>query len=864
MKISQVLLRWHKSFNINYNGYDDRSGAQAPRPWNALNLPPGGVPGDYGFIEIPLEADVTTIVGANESGKSHLLDAVCKVLTGKGNDDRPSSAGEQRFAVTDLCHFSSAGTKDTNVWPNVGLRFSDVSKPHAGQILIAVTGATDTASVQAIVENGFVLMLAPTSEHPATTQAYLYFGPQVESCFALDSGKLEAVRSVLPRVRFLRSNLPLVDRISLQTLISAFGGTATYEAYDANSSHAVLSGLNALPIPATNTVMDVTFHSQVTSLKDQARQARLHGEDAGQLEAMLFRDVLEIERQTFDKIASLREEKRSYVENRIGEWNTLLSDKLNLARYWQQDSSFVLRLNYKGGVLYFEITDKTGSIYTFGERSSGLRYFLSYYIQAKALEIATRQDNNIILMDEPDSFLSTQGQRNLLMVFESLVDTERGNTQLIYTTHSPWLINRNFSQRIRLVRKGDAEEGTQYIHSPVLRRYEPVRSALGVDCAQTLFMGATNLVLEGSTDQYLLTELIRCFATPKTLWRFLDLNSLVTVSADSAERIEQILVASKWGDEIQPATVVLLDADETRRKVRDRLTKPRFEWDEIKEEKKKKPTPALLDANFVVTMAELLGGSFSLDDKPQTVVSIEDLVPPVLYARAVREFLQRWHPEIYKAKIKEVDRQLSAPEFGASGLASSAGVLFEACGLAKKYDKFGVAQELIGLVKRRGELADLPFEPLEARLRELCRALQSRIESSEQAQKATTGQSNVRRLLRDFQKGKGRATVRSLLNLFERVSREIEGLGEDGDRLQKRVTESLKELGVLENAKIELLEDELWTNWNAYLNTLQKDPLGAPIPPPKRLQVLENSPQVSPALALDGGSEESLLADAKA
>lgn len=853
MKISQVLLRWHKSFNINYNGYDDRSAQATPRPWNALNLPADGAPDDYGFIEIPLESDITTIVGANESGKSHLLDAVCKVLTGSGNDDRPSSAGEQNFSVTDLCHFSSAGTKDTDTWPNIGLRFSDVLEPDAASVLSAATGAaTDNSRIRQIVEDGFVLMLAPTSENPLTTQAYLYHGPQVENRIELDSNRLYAVRQVLPKVRFLRSNLPLVDKIPIQALISAFGGPVTYELYNSNDSHLVMSGVSALSIPPVNTY-DAVFNSQVTSLKNQAEQALIAGENAGELEAMLFRDVLNIKPATFDKIASLREESRSYVENRIAEWNAALTDKLNLARYWQQDSSFVLRLDYKGGVLYFEITDKTGSTYTFGERSSGLRYFLSYYIQAKALEIATQQDNNIILMDEPDSFLSTQGQRNLLMVFESLVgaDGNKANTQLIYTTHSPWLINRNFPSRIRLVRKGDAEEGTQYIHSPVLRRYEPVRSALGVDCAQTLFMGATNLVLEGATDQYLLTELIRCYATASTLWRYLDLNSLVTVSADSATRIEQILVASTWGDEIQPATVVLLDADEEGHRVRDRITKPRYEWDEIKGEKKKKPSPPLLDESFVVTMAELLGESFHLDDEAQAVVSIEDLVPPELYARATREWMQRWQPDVYKAKIKEIDKRIKAPEFGANGLAVSVSALFEACGLPKKYDKFGVAQELVALMKRRDEdeLADLPFEVLELRLQGLCRALQSKIEASEQAQKTTTGQSNVRRLLRDFQKGKSRATVRSVITLFERLGREIESLGDDGDRLQRRVGESLKELGILENARIELLDEELWESWNSYLNSLQKDPLGAPDAPPKRLQVLEETTQSAPDVA---------------
>ena len=187
----------------------------------------------------------------------------------------------------------------------------------------------------------------------------------------------------------------------------------------------------------------------------------------------------------------------------VANWNQLIDERLNLSRYWQQDDQFILRANLKKGTIFFEITDKTGAVYSFRERSSGLRYFLSYYIQAKAIERGGDK-HGIVLMDEPDSFLSVVGQRNLLSVFESLVspDSSRRKTQLIYTTHSPFLINRNFPRRLRLVRKGDGEEGTVLVDEERVRRYEPVCSALGIDCAQTMFMGATNLVLEGPVDQY--------------------------------------------------------------------------------------------------------------------------------------------------------------------------------------------------------------------------------------------------------------------------------------------------------------------------------------------------------------------------
>jgi hypothetical protein len=114
MKISKVLLRWYRSFNINYVGYVDRRDGAVVRPWNLY----GREATDevlFPFIEIPVEGDATTIVGGNESGKSHLLNAISKVLTGKGIEKSDA------FSRTDLCHFAGVGNKNADTWPNVGL-----------------------------------------------------------------------------------------------------------------------------------------------------------------------------------------------------------------------------------------------------------------------------------------------------------------------------------------------------------------------------------------------------------------------------------------------------------------------------------------------------------------------------------------------------------------------------------------------------------------------------------------------------------------------------------------------------------------------------------------------------------------------
>src|SRR5947209_16779337 len=125
MKISKVLLRWYKSFNVNYMNYPDRRSGVTPRPWNRL----GGQPADedaFPFIEIPLEDDITTVVGANESGKSHLLSAISKVITGKGIPESKGKAGI--YSRTDLCHYTSPRSKNADDWPHIGLQFHGVTQ----------------------------------------------------------------------------------------------------------------------------------------------------------------------------------------------------------------------------------------------------------------------------------------------------------------------------------------------------------------------------------------------------------------------------------------------------------------------------------------------------------------------------------------------------------------------------------------------------------------------------------------------------------------------------------------------------------------------------------------------------------------
>lgn len=795
MKLTKVLLRWYKSFNTSYSshfGSDRRSGKE--RPWNKWKLA-NGAEEIFPFVEIPVDHDITTVVGANESGKSHLLNAISKVVTGRGIPGDPFSKNSESkpYSQTDLCHFASLLGKNIDIWPHVGVEFSALSNDDISSIGKAVGKSISAKTITLILTN---------ESEGCIARLYLD-----NDLIALDEKKLAAVRNTLPRVLFINSQLAIADEISLCDLLAAYGKSTSKRVYfSSNWAQKAAQFLTGLSLIA-NQAVTADLAKEINALKanlDKENAAQIH------LELMLFRDVLGISVETLETLHDLESDDRGHAESFIARWNEEIERKLNLSRYWQQDQEFSLKIDYKKGVLYFEISDKTGCVYTFRERSSGLRYFLSYYIQAKALEAQFDGRDSVILMDEPDSFLSILGQRNLLSIFESLVSASlsKQKTQVLYTTHSPFLINRNFPSRIRLVRKGDGEEGTQFVDQSRIRRFEPVRSALGIDLAQTLFMGGTNILLEGPTDQFLISELVRVFSGTEGANDLLDLNSVVLVSAESAPGVEQILNASKWTDEPIPTAIVILDADGGGELARNRITG------------KARNSKRLVDDNFVALISDVI----SPHGKNKRIVTTEDIVPVDIYKLAVERYLKKWL-SLSQEQEEGWNRESSA--FSTEGLVDATLKALRGADIAhsESYDKMGVLHEALTIV-RNEECSSEDMQQLKANLLTLSRFLRAKIEESHQAEKLRSGKQAIHRIVGDFfVKNKESSTPYELELIFSRLEREAASFGDDADELRTKLSTAKGMLKKLRDASRQFVNGDDWLFWHGALENIRKNPL---------------------------------------
>lgn len=115
----------------------------------------------------------------------------------------------------------------------------------------------------------------------------------------------------------------------------------------------------------------------------------------------------------------------------------------------------------------------------------------------------------ILLLDEPGLFLHASAQADLLRYIEKEL---RPHHQVIYTTHSPFMVDPAAFSRVRIVRDRSMEsdddlpkeeQGTKVFTDVLAADPEslfPLQGALGYDIAQTLFVGPNSLIVEGASD----------------------------------------------------------------------------------------------------------------------------------------------------------------------------------------------------------------------------------------------------------------------------------------------------------------------------------------------------------------------------
>ncbi|MFH0815995.1 MAG: prenyltransferase/squalene oxidase repeat-containing protein [Methanobacteriota archaeon] len=207
---------------------------------------------------------------------------------------------------------------------------------------------------------------------------------------------------------------------------------------------------------------------------------------------------------------------------------------------WKQEKVNV-NLDIDGDEILIYIEDDAGAkADPPSRRSDGFRWFLSFYINFIA---GTKGElkNAILLLDNLGWVLHPSGQSDLLTTLEKI----SLNNQVVIATHSPFLINKDKLEQIRIVerRKNDGTKiFDKYWHS-IYDSLAIIRGSIGADIAHSLFGCKNNVVMEGYSDVLYLEAILEYNEKKDPKDKFKE--SIFLIGAGGADKIPIFLTLLK-------------------------------------------------------------------------------------------------------------------------------------------------------------------------------------------------------------------------------------------------------------------------------------------------------------------------------
>ena len=202
----------------------------------------------------------------------------------------------------------------------------------------------------------------------------------------------------------------------------------------------------------------------------------------------VIQDLEEVSDFRIDEIISDDSQIQANHENQV---NTNFSKVFE--DYWTQDD-IKLVVRKDGDKINFWI-EENHKLFKPSQRSKGQQWYLSFYIKVVAKMQETTP--NVILIDEPGLYLHAKAQKDLLKVLER----QFSSNVLVFSTHSPYLIEENRLNNIRLVEK--IEGSTTIVSKPWAKIEDketltPILTAIGLGLGDSISdRFKNNIICEG-------------------------------------------------------------------------------------------------------------------------------------------------------------------------------------------------------------------------------------------------------------------------------------------------------------------------------------------------------------------------------
>jgi len=443
--------------------------------------------------------DITCLVGKNESGKTALLEALYRlnpIIEEQGEFDVTSDY--PRAEVEDYRHDIESGVKEPAI------------------VVKAIFSLEDTDLTK--LENELDVKVLKTNK------LILSKGYENEVYVELDVDEKAAVKALVGKHNLSDVNKGAVEKC--ERLKEVVETLRTDQEDDANELIKIVNEVIERDLAVFiyeefieamvprflyfDQYYQMAGHVNIEQLKKRQEEKKLTDSDRPMLGLI--------------GMARLRPEELSAPDRTEELTNKLEGASNHLTRktlkYWSQNKNLEMRFDVRPGRpgdpegmrsgmnLWASVYNSKHKATTLlARRSRGFVWFFSFL--AWFSQEARKNKKIILLLDEPGLFLHAKAQEDLLKYMEEEL---KPSHQVIYTTHSPFMVDPNRFDRVRVIEDKSMEmdgilpdelEGTK-VSEDVLTVSEdslfPLQGALGYEICQTLFIGPNSLVVEGSSD----------------------------------------------------------------------------------------------------------------------------------------------------------------------------------------------------------------------------------------------------------------------------------------------------------------------------------------------------------------------------
>lgn len=444
-----------------------------------------------------IDDEVTVLVGMNEAGKTVFLKALEKSNDAQG-----------------LAKFSPVSD-----YPRK--EYSKYQKQHEKSPAIATVltyRLTDdeisdlNAELHTEVSSGFTFTVTHLYNNSKRINISINEQPALDSLLAESHLSTDA-KAALKNAESIRAIPELLESVSLTEEDERFLNKIQGRINDANWNSVVQwevwQWLNPR-IPQFLYFSDYDILPSKINIPDLAKRVEQAKSNPEQLQSQHY-SILALLRMADISIDDITNPSEGYeqLKAKIEAVSINLTDQI--MEFWKQNEDIDVEVDIDsdpkddapynvGPNLYLRIKNRRHRVSTpFDQRSRGFIWFFSFLVWFDSVQEQIGSNKDIILLlDEPGLALHALAQADFLRYIDDLSEKH----QVLYTTHSPFMVH---SDRLHQVRMVEDKEKIGTVISDNLsgsdpRTIFPLQAALGWTIAQNLFISKCNLLVEGASD----------------------------------------------------------------------------------------------------------------------------------------------------------------------------------------------------------------------------------------------------------------------------------------------------------------------------------------------------------------------------